>query len=166
MVSPEHRVEMLKIATANDGRIKVCDYEIKHKLHGETYFLLNRLIHDSEYEFYRFGIVIGQDRANTIANWYNSEELLKMDVPFIVAPRQGYKRDSNVTWFLERPHIYIEKEGVGPVSKMSSTMFRNLYKDVVTVGDMVKCERFAKEIVGFDVFKYIRNNELYNLKKY
>jgi len=34
MVSPEHRIEMCKILSKNDGRIKVSDYEIKNKLSG------------------------------------------------------------------------------------------------------------------------------------
>ena len=49
MESPEHRLEMLRLATQNDGRIKVCDYEIKNQMHGETYHFLNKIIHDKEY---------------------------------------------------------------------------------------------------------------------
>ena len=55
---------------------------------------------DKEYENYRFAFIIGIDRANTITDWYNSDELLKFDVPFVVIPRQGIARDyaTSKTW--------------------------------------------------------------------
>jgi len=126
MVSPEYRLEMLKLATKNDGRIKISDYEIKHQLHGETYHMLNKLIHDPDYENFRFAFVIGIDRANSISKWYNSNELLKMDVPFIVSPRNGVKRDESIGWYLQPPHLYIHDEGNLPVTNISSTKARNL----------------------------------------
>lgn len=166
MLSSEHRIEMLKIAASNDGRIKVCDYEIKHQLHGETYHMLNKLIHDKEYENYRFSFVIGIDRANTIKDWYNSEELLKMDVPFIVVPRSGVKRDELINWYLQSPHIYIQNEGDSVISSVSSTMARNYLKDFYNAKKSNTSNYTLKlhslrDVVCEDVLGYMLKNNLY-----
>lgn len=154
MVSPEHRIEMLKLASENDGRIKVFDYEIKHQLHGETYHFFNNLIHDKEYESFRFAFVIGIDRIN-ISSWYNSEELLKLDFPFIVVPRTGIKRDESVSWYLHPPHVYIQDEGSNSIPNISSTMARNILKE-----KNVSKEKL-KEILDEKVIDYIFKNNLY-----
>jgi nicotinate-nucleotide adenylyltransferase len=155
MVAPEHRLEMLKIATKNDGRIKIFDYEIKHQLHGETFWLLNKLIHDPDYENYRFGFILGQDRCDSINSWYNSEELLKMDIPFLVCPRNGVKRDESVNWYLQPPHIYIHDEGNLPISNVSSTMARNIIKEEKSPNEKLK------GVLNERVIDYILQNNLY-----
>ena len=157
MISSEHRIEMLKLATKNDGRIKVSDYEIKHQLHGETYHMLNKLTHDSEFENYRFAFVIGIDRANTIKDWYNSNELLKLDVPFIVCPRNGFTRDEKVNWYLQFPHLYIHDEGNFPITNVSSTMVRDTLK--IHKNSDLTYELLKK--INPDVLKYIILNKLY-----
>ena len=164
MAPPEHRLEMLKLAVQNDGRIKVCDYEIKHQLHGETFHLLNKLIHDKEYENYRFAFIIGIDRANTITDWYNSDELLKLDVPFVVIPRQGIARDVTVNWYLTRPHIYIQDEGNDClISKVSSTQARNLLYPRKSYGGehWSAANKALLRIVNQSVLDYIYKNDLY-----
>lgn len=147
----DDRIEMLELATKHDGRIKISSYEKDLNLHGETYHMLNNITHDKDFENYRFAFIIGQDRANTIEDWYNSDELLAMDIPFIVAPRKGCERKDGVDWFLKSPHIYIEKEG--NIKDFSSTKFRDSYKD----GDM----KTAQEIVYEGVFDYIKAKKLY-----
>lgn len=164
MISPEHRLEMLKISTRNDGRIKVFDYEIKHQLHGETYHFLTKLLHDKEYENYRFAFIIGQDRSDTIEYWYNSEELLKMDVRFIVVPRDGVKRDENVNWYLQYPHIYIEDEGKNKVPGVSSTMARELLKRRANQYELEEIELIDNSLlkaISPDVLEYIIEHDLY-----
>jgi nicotinate-nucleotide adenylyltransferase len=161
MEPANHRLEMLKLASEHDGRIKVFDYEIKHELGGETYHFLNKLIHDPDYENYRFAFIVGIDRANTISSWYNSNELLKMDVPFIVTPRSGYKRDESVNWYLNYPHIYIQDEGNFPVMNVSSTRVRDL---IGFRGDVVN-KYGLDELVGTKVTNYIVENELYFCNK-
>lgn len=154
MVSAEHRINMLKLATKNDGRIKVSEYEIENKLGGETYFMLSKLLNDSMYENYRFAFVIGLDRANYISNWYNSDELLKLDVPFIVVPRNGYERDVNVNWYLNNHHIYLER-GADLIPEFSSTKAREVIKRGTESYNEIK------EFMNEDVLKYIIDNHLY-----
>lgn len=153
MTSPLDRVRMLKIATKNDGRIKISEYEIENELGGETYFMLSKLLNDPKYENYRFAFVIGTDRADTIHTWYNSDELLKLNVPFIVCTREGYKRDCSVNWYLNSPHIYIEDEKHS-IPEFSSTKARDAIRLTTDLEEL-------NEFMNKDVLKYIIDNHLY-----
>jgi len=59
MASAEHRLAMCEIASKDDGRIKVFDYEIKNKLAGETYYFFKRLSEEKELtEKYQFAMIV------------------------------------------------------------------------------------------------------------
>lgn len=151
MVSPEHRLEMCKIASQNDGRIKVFDFEIKNQLSGETYNLFKRLKQDEELNNkYNFSMIIGLDNANNFHKWVNFQELERM-VRFVVVPRKGYDRDMNVTWYLERPHIFLKNDC--DIIEISSTKVRNIFKNEV-FDDINK-------YLDQNVINYIKKNKLY-----
>jgi len=48
MMTPEARLEMCRIASQVDGRIKVFDYEIANELSGETFYFVKRLKEEKE----------------------------------------------------------------------------------------------------------------------
>lgn len=122
MVSPEHRLEMCRIAAQVDGRIKVFDYEIANKFSGETYNLAKRLFEDKEYkDTHSFSFVIGLDNANSFDTWVNYEELERL-ARFVVVPRTGEKPKKGVNWYLKPPHIFLEPDE--PLMEMSSTKVR------------------------------------------
>ncbi len=163
MVSAEHRLKMCEIAAKVDGRIKVFDYEIKHKLGGETYNLFKRLKQEEFNNTYNFSMIIGLDNANTFDKWVNFQELERM-VRFVVVPRKGYDRDENVTWYLEKPHIYLK--GESDIIQISSTSMREKLKDFYNeskTDDLIN----LKSGLNSDVLKYILDNNLYlnNIKK-
>jgi nicotinate-nucleotide adenylyltransferase len=120
--TPEHRLAMCQLAAELDGRIKVFDFEIKHKLRGETYNLVKRLLetpmgkHECD-----FSMIIGLDNANTFDQWVNYRELERM-IRFVVVPRTGEKRNKKVNWYLKPPHVFLEPEK--PLLEMSSTVIR------------------------------------------
>ena len=151
MVSSEHRLEMCRIAAQVDGRIKVFDYEIKNQLGGETYNLFKRLKQDEELNNkYNFSMVIGLDNANSFHKWVNFQELERM-VRFVVVPRKGYKRDESVTWYLERPHIYLNSEC--DIIEVSSTMVRDILEN--------KDNQHLDNFLDKNVINYIMKNGLY-----
>ena len=121
MVDANHRLTMCKIATATDQTIGVCDIEIKHRLHGETYNLIKK-IKDNPItdKIYDFSVIIGQDNANTFDQWYMHEELAKM-VRFIVVPRKGVEA-TRQDWYVRFPHLFLNTET--NVIKISSTEVR------------------------------------------
>lgn len=151
IVSSEHRLEMCRLATKTDNRIKIFDYEIVNKLHGETYYTVKKMKEEFELnEKHRFTFIMGLDNANNFDNWVNHDELEKL-VKFIVIPRKGIDRDPNVNWYLQKPHIWVKNET--PIMDISSTEIREMLN-----------EPFDNNIFKFldkNVFEYIINNQLY-----
>ena len=142
MVSAEHRLNMCKIIA--DDKIKVFDYEIQHKIKGGSYYLFDKLNNDKYFENYSFSMIIGLDNANNFHKWFNYEQVKKM-IPFIVIPRIGVKEESS--WYLEKPHIYLDKCSV---MEVSSTLIRNNIN--------------STEILNYlnpEVYNYITENKLY-----
>jgi nicotinate-nucleotide adenylyltransferase len=122
VIHPTHRLNMCSLAAEIDGRIKVFDYEIKNKLHGETYNLIKRLLNDKISSNHNFSFVIGLDNANTFDKWVNYEDLEKL-VRFVIVPRTGEKQIKKVNWYKNTPHIFIEPDE--PLIEISSTLIRN-----------------------------------------
>lgn len=158
MASPEHRLEMCKLAAKIDGRIKVFDYEITNKLRGETYNLAKRLLEDKKYEGqYSFSFIIGLDNANTFDQWVNYQELERL-VRFVVVPRTGEKQKKGVNWYLKPPHIFIEPDE--PLIEMSSTDVRRCLESSIHRNETNPMYAHNN---GLDksVLEYIKLNGLY-----
>lgn len=163
MVSSKHRLEMCKLASKVDGRIKVFDYEIRNQLSGETYNLVKRLKTETELtEKYKFSMIIGLDNANTFDKWVNYEELERL-MSFVVIPRKGYTRDEKVDWYLKYPHIYLNDEN--KIVETSSTEVRDkLYHFYNDKQEHKYCYDDFLKLLNKDVLDYILEHELY-LKK-
>lgn len=152
MATPEQRLEMCRLATKVDGRIKVCDYEIVHKLKGETYHFLKQLLaEDFAKDQYDFSYIIGLDNANTFDKWVNYEDLERM-MRFIVVGRQGVERDAKVNWYLKPPHIYLTPDK-SDIPEVSSTQVRTIMSGH-DIGE-------ASRLVNQEVFKYMVDSKLY-----
>lgn len=165
LVSPEHRLEMCRLATESDGRIKVFDYEIVNKLGGETYNFFKRLKLDEELNSrYNFSMIIGLDNANDFNKWVNFEDLERF-VRFVVIPRKGIERNYDVDWYLKAPHIFLNKENHVP--DVSSTMVRGLIQDAYKYGILYSDEYYEltlKPFIDKKVFDYILDNKLYQVE--
>jgi nicotinate-nucleotide adenylyltransferase len=156
MQSPEHRLEMCRIAFQDDPRIKIFPYEIDHQLRGETYHFVVRLLEEPDAkDLFDFSLIMGIDNANTFDKWVNYNLLEKM-IRFVVVPRRGVLRDPNVDWYLKPPHIYLH--GESDIPETSSTSVRNWLKKYWT--NNVKDERLSKSLDP-RVFDYITTNNLY-----
>jgi len=127
LTEASHRVAMCNIVAQRDGRVKVCDYLIQHKLLGETYNYMKRLLEDESFkDRYDFSLVIGADSAVSLPTWAGAEYLMKM-VKFVVVPRPGTPFDPRCTWFLNNvENIYIEPDPEYQVD-ISSTCVRSNY---------------------------------------
>lgn len=151
MIGAEHRFKMCELAAKVDNRIKVFDYEIKNKLKGETYYFFKKLKEENELtEKYQFAMIIGLDNANSFDKWINYEELERL-AQFVVVPRAGVERDININWYLQKPHIFLNKET--PIMEISSTEIRELLIN----NKREKLLNYLDE----DVYKYILTNNLY-----
>ena len=149
--SSEDRLKMCELAASIDARIKIFDYEIRHKLAGETFKLVKQLKNDPEYENFDFSFIMGLDNANTFNKWVNYEHLEKM-MKFVVVPRKGTEMIPSVNWYLQKPHIWLMNEKFD-ILECSSTLVRSLVK-----------ENNSKELETYmnkDVIDYILKNKLY-----
>jgi nicotinate-nucleotide adenylyltransferase len=158
MVSTDHRLNMCKEACTQDGRIKVCDFEIKNELRGETYNLVNRLL-DTDFakHEYDFSMIIGQDNANSFHRWINYEHLERL-IRFVVVPRKGISPDPGVDWYSKPPHIYLHGETTIP--EISSTEIRKELD--VFWRDGTVTETVGKQLHP-KVLEYIKNYGLYTM---
>ena len=176
LVDFDKRVEMCKLATKADGRIKVFEYEKEKNLAGETYHLLKNLLTDKNYENYNFSFIIGQDNANTFDKWVNYKELERLTT-FVIIPRVGYEPIPG-SWYLKQPHIFLNGEKEFPIMESSSTQVRDwlkLYRntdELVDVSDgyhrqplyIDKLNEYKSEllkVVDSEVFNYIILHKLY-----
>lgn len=84
----KHRLEMVKIATAQEPRFEVSDIEYKLCENGEKSYSLNTV--KKIREIYnikeKLNFLIGTDAFEKIESWYKVEELREL-VHFIVFPR-------------------------------------------------------------------------------
>ena len=161
MVSAEHRLKMCEIAAKKDARIKVFDYEIRNKLKGETYYFFKRLAEEKELtEKYQFAMIIGLDNANTFDKWVNFEELERL-AQFVVVPRKGVKKDINVNWYLQKPHIFLNNEN--NIIDISSTLIREKLENFDKLPPEAQIFRKLRIVNYIDekVLDYILENNLY-----
>lgn len=149
MAPAEDRLTMCRLATQNNGRIRVSNFEIKHELAGETYHCVKLLQESPEFkDKYEFAWIIGMDNANTFHTWLNYEYLERM-ARFVIVSRPGVKRDPNINWYLKPPHIYLGEYTDAP--KISSTM----------VKDLIKRGEDVLDYIDPKVLEYIRHHKLY-----
>jgi nicotinate-nucleotide adenylyltransferase len=153
LAAPKHRLEMCRLATAHDRRIKVFDYEIQHKLGGETYNFVKRLMdEDFAKNKYDFSMVIGMDNANDFDKWVNYQDLERM-IRFVVIPRTGVEINHRSLWYTKPPHMLLVPEK--PLPEISSSHIRH----ELNFAKVLKkpCAYMRRE-----VFEYIKKHKLYN----
>lgn len=152
LVSGEHRLEMCRIAAKNDRRIRVCDWEIRNNVSGETHHLLKQFLEDESLAGYKMHFIVGMDNAYKCPKWVNWE-YVEQAIPFIIVPRAGEEKKDGKHWFHKPPHFILEDEG--KIMEMSSSQARGeMYN--CGVSNMIGCSGIDE-----DVFKYIKDNELY-----
>ena len=165
LAPPRHRLAMCHATARCDGRIKVCDYEIVHRLKGDSLTLVKRMLAEDMFKHQvDLSFVMGMDCANRCQrDWVGWDEIERL-IRFVVIPRPGVERDPHVNWYLKPPHIYIEQEGTPEVS--SSDVRRKIEKamDAWTVGvikNISERKRWFEGMVLPEVWEYIRKHRVY-----
>ena len=150
MESDQDRLNMCQIAIDENNRksIKLCDFEIKNKLHDESVIIIRKFLdyyQDRDININKFYFLIGSDNARTINTWSDWEGLINM-LPFIVYPRNGYMVHENC-WCKKLPHIYLEN--ANPING-SSTEIRNNINNT------------ELKLISHNVINYIAKHQLYD----
>ena len=160
LAEDKHRLKMCEIAAKVDPRIKIFDYEIKHKLTGATYHFLKRLFdEDFAKHQYDFSYVIGLDNANTFDKWVNYEDLERM-IRFVVVGRQGVQMDHRVRWYFKPPHVFLNPEN-NEIPDTASSQVRKALYDVHCNYHCVTSLNLIRKQLDPNVFEYIQKNGLY-----
>jgi nicotinate-nucleotide adenylyltransferase len=155
-VSFDDRLNMLNLAIEKYPKLVVSDFEREFKPdHGRTYELVKELLYSRYAKGNEFSIVIGQDNAEDIFNWYNHKSLLSM-MSFTVVTRKGVLVNKNTDWYLKQPHLYL-KDDCDEIMEISSTTVRGLLRDPIKRFDKGLLSNYINE----DVYDYIIENELY-----
>jgi len=151
IIDPEHRLNMCRLAierlnnVTKPLNIEISDFEIKNKLTGKSYDILKRLKKKYKYDFH---IIIGQDNADNIHDWYEYEKIIN-EFPFIVFPRNIQRK--SLDWYKKEPHMFLDKN----MPTMCSTDIR--YS--IGINSNVYTEQLDKKVI-----KYIKENNLYGYK--
>ncbi len=150
MVSTQDRLEMCRLAVQDEKGITVCDYEIKNKMQGSTYELIQRLQSDPEFLNIKFSLIIGEDNAKSFHKWKQSEKLIA-ECNVVVIPRKGEPLVQNDVWYKKPPHLYLKE--ADNIPGCSSTEIRKALMN----GNF----EIVKQDLCIQVIDYIRINKLY-----
>jgi nicotinate-nucleotide adenylyltransferase len=141
LVSPEHRLNMVKLAVQDNPHFEVSDIELKLDGVSYTYNTVSELYRQNP-DVSKINFIIGTDAFNNIESWYKSDELAKM-LDFVVLSRPNSEK--------------IHKEGYNyrfvdaPEIDISSSLIRG----------KIKQNKSIKYLVPKQVEDYIKENGLY-----
>ena len=139
-ISEEHKLEMLKLAIANEKGFSISTFELDQE--KQPYSIDTVRYFKKKYPKAELYLLVGQDQANSFHLWKEPEEIRKL---------------ANVV-FVHRPKVEINQENVerfkmqcldGGMVEVSSSDIRNM-KSVA---------------MPESVLKYIEDNDLYFIKK-
>ena len=144
----EHRLEMVKLAIANNPAFEASDIEFKLKGKSYTFNTIKHLYQQYPDIKGKINFIIGTDAFLQIDSWYKAEELADL-VNFIVLSRKGSLvmetkniKTENITYqIIEAPMIDI-----------SSSYIRQKIKNNESINYLVRD----------NVKKYIHQHKLYN----
>jgi nicotinate (nicotinamide) nucleotide adenylyltransferase len=125
LMPAEHRLEMVRRATARYRRLKVCDFEIVHgpRIYPqarETAFILRDHLMPAFPE-YRFSWIMGSDVAQTFHKW-GGADWMAANLDMVVIHRLGYEFDKAVSILADARHKYLREDIV--TSNISSSLVR------------------------------------------
>lgn len=144
----QKRFEMVKIATQDNKKFKVCDYEINKN--GVTYSweTMKYLRENYDYDFY---FIMGEDSLMSVETWENAEDFLKNTKILACIRRQEEMSKLDVKIDdLKSKGYSVEKIPTSFID-ISSTKIR----------EKVQTNQDFRYFVPNQVFEYIVRNKLY-----
>lgn len=164
IISPEHRLEMVKLAIKENPSFEASDIEIKRG--GRSYSIETLKALRKTYPGTDFSFIVGSDSFNDITTWCEYEELFKL-TNFIVVPRPGYpvKKIGEVLpvelarkfWYDAERDVYANSFNTF-ISYLETTLFGISASDI---RKMIKDGKSTRYILPEEVADYIIKNKLY-----
>lgn len=141
LISDEHRLAMLRLATTGISEIDVCDIELSMPRPSYTINTLELL--SSRCPDCQFKLIIGSDNWLRFEQWREARRIIA-EYGVIVYPRPGYE--------IEMPILTRNVELVAaPMTDISSTQLRR----AIALGE------FVDDYMPQSVIQYINDNKLY-----
>ena len=145
-ISPiAHRLNMLKIAIANNPNFELCDVEIKRKGISYSIDTINYIKEQYTLEKPELFYLMGSDSLGDFHTWKNAEEILNV-CQVIVAVRPGFKPSEIQPWVLKKVQF-----ANNPKFEISSTTIRKRWTEDKTI----------RYMVPLDVWQYINEHKLF-----
>lgn len=148
LVSPEHRLNMARLAFGNDANFEVSDIEIEKSESGETNYTVDTLmsLYDRyKNDFIKLYLIIGIDNLIEFPKWKNPDKLFALS-EVIVMNRPGFLvQDVDVEYSRKARYLSV------PMLDISSTNIRGRIKSGMSI----------RYLVDEKVEKYIYENGLY-----
>ncbi|UOR12246.1 nicotinate-nucleotide adenylyltransferase [Halobacillus amylolyticus] len=140
-VSPQERMEMVKVAVRGNDRFQCCDLELKRQGTSYTIDTIKEL--KMAHPDHRFYFIIGGDMVKHLSEWYKINEL-KALVTFVGVQRQDFEgQAADGVVMIDIPRIDI-----------SSSLIRDRLRQDLTV----------RYLLPETVHHYIKENTLYATK--
>lgn len=164
LISPEDRLEMVKLAIKDNPNFQVSDMEIKRG--GRSYSIETLQALQKEMPEAEISFIVGTDSFNEITTWCEYERLFEL-ANFIVVPRHGYpvKKIAEVLpdktarqWTYDpEKDAYAHKNGK-TVTYLKTTLMDISASDI---RQRLKEGRTIRYLMPQDVEKYIMGKGLY-----
>ncbi|MBS1537994.1 MAG: nicotinate (nicotinamide) nucleotide adenylyltransferase [Bacteroidetes bacterium] len=149
LVSSEHRLAMLKLATQNNPKLEVSDIEIIRG--GISYTIDTIRWFQSHFPESKLYLLIGADQAVEFTRWKEWKVILQA-VQLCIASREGIDNQDDILKALtvdDRSPIWLNC----PTIQLSSTMIRQY----------LNFNKPVKNFLADEVVEYIHINKLYKL---
>ena len=143
------RIEMVRLATADNDRIEVSTFEAKNDDVIYTHQTLNYF--KTSYPEHEFYYIMGEDSFMTIDSWRNYEKILNDHL--IVFARTSIEKDSDLVKKIEQ--IKKDNEKIYLIDNLNINISSTLIRD------LVKENKSIKYLVPDPVYKLIKEYELY-----
>ncbi|GIO27611.1 nicotinate-nucleotide adenylyltransferase [Ornithinibacillus bavariensis] len=137
-VQADHRIDMLKLAIADNEKFSLDTIEIDRT--GKSYTINTIIDLKKAYPEVDFYFIIGADMVEYLPNWYRIDELIKQ-VNFVGVKRSGYSMDTD----------YPVKKVDIPMVDISSSLIRGRLQEMKSI----------KYLVPDSVHHYIKEHGLY-----
>jgi nicotinate-nucleotide adenylyltransferase len=148
LISGEHRINMLRLATKGNKRYEISDIEFWRGGKSYTYDTIKAL--QSVFPSDKFYLIVGSDQYLYFENWYKADEILRM-VTLVTAAREQSEYDKMLAFKDENPNLKKSVISRFDVLEVSSTQIRERIKNGEDISDLVPD----------GVEAYIRENNLY-----
>lgn len=155
-MSPEHRLNMLRLATEGEPRFKILETEIFKPGPSYTLDTLNELekIESESTDPNTFALIIGTDAARSFHKWHRPDQIIQLARP-LVGRRTDELEESTDEIFEGSPAVVEAlRQGMTPTRLMEISSIEIRYR--------IKKKKYCRHLVPGKVLDYIYSHHLYS----